>query len=429
MQRRSNPFVETFSPLRNRNLSLYLGGQMVSTLGTFMQATAQSWVVWQISHSVQALSLVAILGTLPLLVLGAFAGVLADRLDRRKLLAGTQAAAMLLAFVFAVLLQTGSIQLWHIYVLSLLLGCVNALDMPAQMAFIGDMSGVELVRKGAVLANMVNQISRTVGPALAGLVMGVFGAALAFWLNGASFLAVIGSLLVVRARQVCRPAAEKTAGEMKEALQFIAGHPRIQDLMILSILVVMFSFTIVQLIPAIVTDSLHSGPELLGLILGASGAGALTSSLVVLPLVQRIRKPGWMIASALIWMGAWLIFSVLLNLRWLWVMGMFFTSLGSPVVMTSSNGLLQIMAPPNMKARLLSFWMMVTFGLSPFGFLLVGFTGGWLGAPGAIMVNSLAMIIGAAGLLFLRPELRDWLPGGPSKTEVSLGKGLEQPGD
>src|SRR6266542_5414310 len=137
MQETTRGFADTFAPLKNHNLSLYVGGQTVSQFGTFMQATAQAWVVSQVSHSASALGLTATLGAIPMLLLGAFAGIWADRLDRRKLLIATQAAAMLLAFAFAFLLQTGQIQLWHIYALSLALGCASALDMPAQSAFIG----------------------------------------------------------------------------------------------------------------------------------------------------------------------------------------------------------------------------------------------------------------------------------------------------
>ncbi len=403
-------FGDIFSPLRNRNLSIYLSGQVISLFGTFMQATAQSWVVWQISHSTQALGLVAMLGSLPLLVLGAFAGVWADRLERRKLLVGTQVVSMLLAFIFAFLLLTGWIQLWHIYLLSAALGCVSALDMPAQSAFVGDLSGVGQVRKAVVLNNMVVQTSRMVGPALAGWVLGAFGAAPAFWLNGASFLAAIASLLAVRAQQVRRPAGGQKQGEMREAFRFIANEPRIQDLLVMSFLLTFLGYAAAQLLPAIVTDTLHAGPEALGLIMGASGAGALASAFLVVPLVQRAQRPGRVIAGALIWMGAWFSLAVVARTTPLWAAGMFFGSLASPVVNTTCNGLIQETAPANMKARLISIWMMVSFGMLPFGYLLVGYTGQLLGATGAILLNGVILMLGAAGLLTLRAGLRRWQP-------------------
>ena len=403
-------FKETFSPLRNRNVATYLAGQSVSLFGTMMQATAQSWVVWQLSHSTRDLGLVAMLGTLPLLLLGAFAGVWADRLNRRKVLVGTQIISMALAFVFAILLHTGLIQIWHIYALSLLLGCVNALDMPAQTAFVGDLSGNEQLRRAIVLNSMVVQVSRMVGPALAGWAISALSAASVFWINGASFIAVIGSLLVVHSQQVSKHAAEKGKGDMKEAFQFAAHQPRILDLLAMCLCVTFLVFSSGQLIPAIVTDTLHAGPETLGLLMGASGAGAVTGALLLVPLVQRARRPGLVIAAALAWTGAWFTLAVVIRSTWLWTAGMFLGSLSSPVVMTSSNALIQMMAPPGMKARLISLWIITSFGMQPFGFLLVGYAGHFLGAPGAILLNGLLLIFGAIGMLVFRPGLRDWQP-------------------
>ena len=410
MQLTAKAFSGIFTPLRNRNLSVYLSGQTISLFGTFMQATAQSWVVWQISHSTSALGITAMIGALPMLILGAFGGVWADRLDRRRVLIGTQITSMILAFIFAILLQTDLIQLWHIYILSAALGCVSALDLPAQSAFIGDLSGNDQVRGAVALNGMVMQASRMVGPALAGWIMGSFGVAVAFWLNGASFIAVVLSLLTVQAQQVSRPAGNKKNGQMKEAFQFVAQEPRILDLLILSFILTFFGISAGQLLPAIVTDFLHGGAEILGLIAGASGAGALVSSFLIAPLVQRIRRPGWMIAGALIWMGAWFAIAVVANSVWVWVISMFFGGLTSPVVNITCSALIQVTTPANMKARMLALWMMVSFGMMPFGFLLVGYSGALLGASLAIIVNGMVLILGAGALLILRPGLRNWRP-------------------
>jgi MFS family permease len=410
MEATTHSFKETFSPLRNRNVSTYLAGQSVSLFGTFMQATAQSWVVWQLSHSTRDLGLVAMLGSLPLLVFGAFAGVWADRLNRRKVLLGTQIISMLLAFIFAILLQTSLIQTWHVFVLSFLLGCVNALDMPAQTAFVGDLSGIEQLRRAIVLNSMVVQVSRMVGPALAGWAIASLSTAAVFWINGASFIAVIGSLLLVRSQQARKPATEKKTGEMGEAFQFAAHHPRMVDLLVMCLLVTFLVFSSAQLIPAIVTDTLHAGPETLGLLMGATGAGALASAIFLVPLVQRARRPGLVIAAALAWTGVWFTLAVVIKAEWLWVIGMFLGSLSSPVVMTSSNALIQLMSPPTMKARLISLWIITSFGMQPFGFLLVGYTGQLLGAPGAILLNGLLLIFGAIAMLVFRPGLRNWQP-------------------
>jgi MFS family permease len=160
-------FQETFSPLRNRNLRIYLGGQAVSLIGTWMQITAQSWVVWRLSRSEAALGIVGMFSGLPFLILGPIAGVWADKLDRRKILINTQSAAATLAIILALLVQFGLVQLWHLYVLAILLGSVNALDMPSQQAFIGDMAGLDMVRKAVVVNGIIVQVSRIFVPTLA----------------------------------------------------------------------------------------------------------------------------------------------------------------------------------------------------------------------------------------------------------------------
>lgn len=410
MKRTSKVFKGIFTPLKNGNLSVYLSGQTISLFGTFMQSTAQSWVVWQISHSTQALGLTAMINALPMLLLGALGGAWADKLDRRKVLIGTQVTSMILAFVFAILLQTNSIQLWHIYILAAALGSVSALDLPAQSAFIGDLAGNEQVRGAIALNGMVQQAGRMVGPAIAGWVLGAFGSSVAFWLNGASFIAVVISLLIVHIEQVQKPDESKKKGNMKEAFRFVSREPRILDLLILSFILTFFGISASQLLPAIVTDVLHSGAETLGLIAGASGAGALVSSFLIAPIAQRVRKPGWMIAGAVAWMGVWFTIAVLSGSIWIWVAALFFGGLAGPVVNITCNSLIQILTPPSMKARILALWMMVSFGMMPFGALLVGYTGSMLGAPAAILVNGFVLIIGAAALLLLRPGFRCWEP-------------------
>lgn len=406
-------FGETFAPLRNRNLAVYLGGQAISLVGTFMQATAQSWVVWQLTESNRALGLVAMLASLPLLLFSAFGGVWADRLNRRRVLIGTQVTAMLLAFGFAFLLQTDLLQLWHVYVLAVALGCVNALDMPAQGAFIGDLTGVAQVRQASVINAMVMQVARMAGPALAGWVMGALGVTPAFWINGASFLAVIGSLLAVRSQQVEKPVRVRKEGEMKEGLRFVGTAPRIQDLLLFSLTMTFFAFTSVQLLPSIVSNSLHAGPDALGLIMGASGLGALSSSILIVPVLQRIKRVGWMLTGAIVWAGVWLSVLAVSRTVLLSVLAMYLCSLASPVVNTTSTGLVQVLAPPEMRGRLFGLWMMVSFGTQPFASLLISFTGGAVGAPGAILLNGAAMIVAGLALLTFRSGLRHWEPAPP----------------
>jgi MFS family permease len=399
---------KSFDPLRNRNFRVYLGGQALSLIGTWLQMTAQSWVVWQLSHSNQALGIVGMLGSLPILLLGPWAGVWADRLDRRKLLVGTQVTAMCLAFALAALVQTGLVQLWHVYVLSTLLGVVTALDMPTQQAFLGDLSGIGAVRKAVVLNAMIIQISRMVGPAVAGTVIQAFGVAVAFWVNGLSFLAVIASLLIVRAHQEHHPHSGHVLGELREGLGFIANNARVLDLIIFAAIITFFGIPIMTVMPAIATEVLHGDAQTLGLLMASSGAGALVGAIVVAPLAHARRRIGLVLGGITLWLAAWLMlfsFSTWLPLS---MATLFAGSIGFPAALTTINGLLQVMAPPKMRARLLSTYIVVSFGVQPIAALAVGFSADRFGPAESILFNGIGMFTCVVLLLVARPELRRW---------------------
>jgi MFS family permease len=413
LNRALRTILDSFSPLRLRPFRIYLGGQAISLIGTWMQLTAQSWVVWELSHSTAALGIVGMLGQLPFLLLGPWAGVWADRLDRRRVLIVTQIIAMLQAFTLALLLQSGLVRLWHVYLMAALLGCVATLDRPAQQAFLGDLSGIEHVRKAVNLNVTIIEISRVLGPSFAGWLIGTLGVASGFWLNGVSFLAVIVSLLMVTAHKSQKPPAGKPLEEFREGLSFIFTRPRIQDLMLFTIFVTFFGFSNLQILPAFATDVLHRGPETLGLLMGASGAGALVSALVIIPLAQRARRTGVMLASCIVWSG--LAYSLFSRVTWIPLAAgsVFLAGMVIPIVMTSAMGLLQTMAPPEMRGRLLSAWSMVSQGLQPFATLAVGFGAQALGPQTAVLINGILAVAGAGLMLALRPGLSTWEANSP----------------
>lgn len=399
---------QTFAPLQIRDLRIYLIGQVVSLVGTWMQMTAQGWVVWELSRSSAALGITGMLGFLPLLLLGPFSGVIADRLDRRRLLVASQTAAMLLAFTLALLTQTGTLHVWHVYILAGILGVVAAVDAPAQQAFIGDLSGVARVRQAVVLNAMIYQASRMLGPVLAGLVIARLGVAMAFWLNGSSFLAVIASLLIVRAHQIRKAASGTAVGEFAEGIRFIRGQPRIQDLLAFTVLITFFGISAMTVMPALAAVTLRGQADVLGLLMGASGAGALMGTLVLVPLIQRISRTGLVVSSAALWTGVWLtLFSFSRSVP-LSAAAQFLLGLAFPIVLTTTNGMMQFLAPPDMRARLITILFMVSFGAQPIAMLVVGYSAQLFGPPAALGINGLSMTLGAAALLVFRPGLRSW---------------------
>jgi MFS family permease len=410
---------ESFSPLKMRNFRIYLGGQAVSLVGTWLQMTAQSWVVWELSHSAVALGVAAMLGSLPILLLGPWAGVLADRLDRRKLLIATQAGAMVLAFILAFLAQTGLVQLWHVYILAALLGIITAVDIPAQQTFLGDLSGMAEVRKAVNLNITMLQVSRILGPALAGLIIATLGVATAFWLNGLSFVAVIISLWLVTSHQVRKPHTNNFLAEFKEGMNYVATQPRLQDLILMAVLVTFFAFPVIMsLLPAVVGKVLRGDSSTLSWLMMSSGAGALIGTMFLAPLTQATRRTGLVLGCIIAWTGLWL--TLFSEVAWLplSMACLFFVSVGIPAVLTTAMGLMQVLAPPQMRARLMSLFFTLTFGMQPVASLLAGYTADTLTTPLAIRVNGLLLILGAVLIMAVRPALRRWEANAPQHTPV-----------
>jgi MFS family permease len=401
----------SFSPLRYPNFRLYLGGQLISLIGTWLQVTAQSWVVWELTGSNAALGVVQMLSSLPLLILAPWAGVLADQIDRRRLLIVTQIGAMSLALTLAGLTGFGIVQVWHIYVLALLLGIVTTLELPAQQAFLGDLAGMDEVRKAVNLNAMIIQVSRMLGPAVAGVMVARLGPAPAFLLNGLSFLAVIISLVVVRARQV--RSHSKTSGalqQMHEALRFVRTQPRIQDMIVFSGISTFFILSIIlSQLPAVADQVLGGDAETLGILMGASGAGALMSVIFIVPLAQAQPRSGIVLAVAAIWAAIWLIAFSQMRTVIAASISLFFGSLGAPVIFTTTLGLTQLMSPQDMRARVISLFTMVSFGMQPVAFLVVGWFAEHYGVQNAILVNAVAILVACGLIMSLRGDLRRWV--------------------
>ncbi len=391
-----------------RNFRIYLSGQVVSLVGTWLQVTAQGWVVWELSHSEAALGIVSMLATLPLLLLGPWAGVLADRTDRRRLLIFTQTGAMILAFVLALLTGLQVIRLWHVYVLALSLGIMTSMDLPAQQAFLGDLSGMGQVRKAVNMNAMALQVSRIIGPALAGFIVARLGAPLAFGLNGISFLAVIVSLLLVRSHQVRSPNRASALSQLRDGLRYVGSQPHLQDLILFVVLVTFFALSCINILPAFASDVLGGGADTLGFLLSASGAGALVGTIFIVPTIQSSRRFGLALSAAVIWIGVWfLVFSFTQQLP-LSMLALFLGNLGAPAVIATSLGMAQFMAPIEMRARLISLLTMVSFGMQPLASLLIGFSAETLGTALAIRLNGLFLVVVMLLVTLLRKGLRGW---------------------
>jgi MFS family permease len=400
-------YTRSFNPLKNRNLRIYLGGQAISLLGTWMQAAAQNWVVWELTKSEKSLGIVVMLNSLPLFILAPWAGGFADRFNRRAILIVTQTIAMLIAFTLAALIQTGLIQIWHIYACALILGIISAVDFPAQQAFIGDLSGMSQVRQALTLNIMALQVARMLGPAVAGFLLKAIGNAASFWVNGLSFLMVIGSLIMVRSSQA-EHRGSGARGQFRETLDFIRTQPRMIDLLIFASLVTFFGLSIFNILPSVADHVLKGDSQTYGLLFGSSGAGALLSTIFLLPLSQAAKRIGLIVSGAAAWMGSFFILLSLSTWLPLSMMAIFFISLGAPLILTTGLGVMQMMAPGNMRARIISLFTMLTFGLQPISSLAIGYSAEYLGTQNTILISAISLFSGAALMFGFRKGLRQW---------------------
>ena len=410
-------------PVHKRAFAIFAGGQAISMLGTFAQTTALSYVVYQLTQSTTLLGLVNALAFVPLLLLGPLAGAWSDRMDRRQLLLISQCVAAGLAAVMALLLQFDMLQVWHILILTLLLGVVNALDLPAQSAIVGDIVGTAEVRRAASIMAMVQQIGRMAGPALAGFLLASVSQASAFWLNAASFAPVILSLLIIRTQQIRQPTTGRSlAQDFGEGLRFVGSQPRMVDLFLLTIMTVLFGFIGPTLWPAFVANTLKAGPDTLGLLTSATGVGALIAAVLLVPWsMKRVQHPGRMLVILLVGIGLMQMANGLTRQVWVSFVVIVFSAVGVAGTLITIGGLLQQMSPPPMRGRIMTLFQMASWGMQLPGALIAGLNGSLFGAANAIVLSGLMLLMGVTAMLILRPAVRHWVP---AVVDLSTGKAV-----
>ena len=396
--------ADNFSILRNRDIRVYLSGNAVSLIGDWMQQTAQAWVVWELTHSTTALGIVAFFSQIPFFLFGPWVGVISDRYDRRKILMVTQSLIMLFAFSLAALVQWHLLQLWHVYVLAFLLGVVTAFDVTAEQAFMSDIAGAGNIRKAVAVNNSLTQLTRLAGPSVAGLLISKVGIAPSFWINGLTIVITILCIISVHTRREAKKEGGSGLKQFREGWRFFQKHGLLRLIMIFAAAQAFFGFSTIQVLPAVASVILKGDASTLGKLLGAAGAGALVGIVLVMPFVERIKKPCMAIGGALMWSGIWYILFSRCNNLYLAMLCQFMASLGAANVVTLSIGLAQELTPPGMRARIVSVFLMVIFGLQPVASYLVGEGASRIGLQPVILVNGILMVLVPAVLLTL-PKL------------------------
>ncbi len=392
--------------LRNRNFRVFVMGQLVSLIGTWMQSVAQSWLVYRLTGSAVLLGTVGFASQIPIFLLSPLGGVVADRHERRRVLLLTQSCMMVLATALAVLTLLGHIQVWHVLVLASLLGIANGFDIPARQAFV-----IELVPRQdlpnaiAINSSMFNG-ARVVGPAIAGVVVSAVGEGWCFFGNAVSYIAVLAGLLSLtlpgREPVDRRPSPFE---DILEGFRFVAGTSPIRALLLLLGMVSMTGMPYAVLMPVMAQDVLHSGASGLGLLMGAAGTGALVGALA-LAWHNSLRGLGRWVGLGAVSFGTCLILFSLSRTFWLSVALLLPVGFSMLLQMSSTNTLIQSMVPDRLRGRVMSVYAMTFMGMAPLGALLAGVAAEVLGAPTTIAVGGGVSILG--GLLFLwrLPELR-----------------------
>jgi MFS family permease len=393
--------------LRSRNYRLFVAGQLVSLIGTWMQMVAQSWLVYRLTESPLLLGLTGFASQIPVFVLAPLGGVIADRFDRRRVLIAAQTTMMVLALVLAALTFADVVRIWHIFTLAALLGVTNAFDIPARQAFV-----VELVERGdlqnaiALNSSMVNG-ARLVGPAVAGALVAVAGEAWCFLANGLSYVGVIAALRMVRVTGAgSRVRATVSAWEsVVEGFAFAWQTAPVRALLLLLGLISLMGMPYSVLMPVFAERILGGGPNSYGLLMSAAGVGALASS-GALAARRDVRGLGRWIAASASGFGACLVlFSAS---RSLWLSAALLVPVGFFMMleMAASNTLIQAMVPDRLRGRVMAVYSMMFMGMAPLGALMAGTLATPIGAPATVAVGGVACIVGGIVFGMSLPALR-----------------------
>ncbi len=381
--------TRTFASLRSYNYRLYWSGQLVSLVGTWMQRMGQAWLVLDLSGSPAALGQVTALQFLPLLCFSLFGGVIVDRLPKRRLMIATQSAALVQALVLTALVASGAIRLWEIYLLALVLGLTNALDNPARQAFVVELVGREQVANAIGLNSAVMNSARLVGPALAGLVIARWGVGVCFALNAVSFLAVlIGLLLMDEGRMYAQPTRlrGRVLSQIGEGVRYVLHTPEAVFVIIAVGGLSTFGYNFNIVIPILARTGLHVGATGFGLMMSSLGVGSLCGALWA---ASRGRADRRLMMTGAVAFAA--LFLAVAGSSWFGLTLALLAPLGfaSLVFSTSSNTLLQLLAPDDLRGRVMSFYTLMMAGTTPIGSLVTGYLASSLGVRTAIGIEAL----------------------------------------
>ncbi len=397
---------EAFASFGHRNYRLWFAGQAASLVGTWMQFTAQGFLVFQLTHSPAFLGYVGFASGAPVWMFTLFGGVISDRVPLRNLLLITQATMMILAFILAALAFFGRIQPWHIVVLAFGLGVANAFDAPARQAFTVELVEREDLGNAIALNSTMFNLGAAIGPAVAGVVYAAFGPGWCFTINSLSFIPVLSALLMMRLKaQPPRKHAAAALDDLKDGLRYVVSHPTIRVLIAVTMVTTVFGMSFATLLPAWSVKILGGDSTTNGFLQSARGVGSLVGTLMIASLAHFKVKGKLLMLGSLVFPVLLLVWSAM---RWLplSLVVLFGVGWGTMLVLNPSNILGQLLVPDHLRGRVMSIYALSFFGMFPLGALLSGTVAEAIGEPATVALGaSVALAFGA--LLWLRaPQLR-----------------------
>jgi MFS family permease len=393
--------------LRHRNFQLFFAGQSISVIGTWMTRVATGWLVYRMTHSALLLGVVSFAGQIVSFLLGPFAGVWVERLNRRKLLVWTQALAAVQSLALAAFTLAHVINLWEIIALTAMQGLINAFDMPGRQSFLVQMveDRNDLSNAIAINSSMANG-ARLIGPAIAGIVIAVSSEGWCFLIDGISYFAVIASLLMMRIKPLdLRRSTSTLIEQMREGWDYVRTFRPVRTILLLFLLTSLMGYPYSVLLPVFAGHVLHGGAATLGWLTCASGVGALVSglSLTIRKSVVGLTR---MVPLAVAMLGVALILFGLSRTFWFSLVLMVFIGFGLMQAAAASNTIIQSLVPDDKRARAMSYYTMAFFGAAPFGSLMAGAVAHRIGAPATVIFSGLFCFAGALWFAFEEPKLR-----------------------
>ena len=400
-------FSHAWRALRHRNFRLFFGGQSISLIGTWMTRVATSWLVYRLTKSSLLLGTVSFAGQIPTFLLAPLAGVIVDRIDRRKVLVWTQALAMAQSLALAWLTLAHRINITEVLVLSSMQGIINAFDMPGRQSFMVKMveDRADLSNAIAINSSMVN-VARLIGPSLAGILIAATNEGWCFLVDGISYIAVIASLLMMRVPSTVEAhSGTSMLAQLHEGWNYVAGFAPIKTILLLFALLSLMGWPFMVLMPIFAAQVLHGGPHTLGFLMGAVGVGSLISALSLV-MRRSVRGLGKMIPIAATAFGVGLICFGLSTNLWLSMALLLLAGFGMMQGLTASNTIIQTPVDEKMRGRVMSYYTMAFVGMAPFGSLLAGVLAHAIGAPHTVIVSGVACILGGLWFWSRLPRLR-----------------------